>query len=440
MIILYNIAFLFFATLYLPFFLLKLRQEPNPKRLLTERFGIFPKLFREKMIGKKIIWIHAVSVGEVLVAQRLLPELLARLPQCHIVLSTVTPTGQRVAQKKQDARVTVCYFPFDWTPCVRNFYKVIGPECLVLVETEIWPNLLLEAQRKKVPVVIINARLSEKSAKRYIQFGSFFRKLFTALDLVCVQSEEDGRRFEKAGTDPKRIQVLGNMKFDNPDLENIKPESVPRLREQWKLKPHDLLWIAGSTHRGEEKQLLPVFSILRQTYPSLKLLIAPRHIERSSQIKRIFSFAGWKVALSNEDFKSDFDVLILNQLGVLKKLYQMADVVFMGGSLVKRGGQNPIEAAVFKRAILHGPYVMNFEAVYRTMDREGAALPIRDAEQLRYAMSRLLANRTECAILGQNAYEVVQRLKGATERYVDTLTHFFEPSNFVGKEITCEIP
>lgn len=432
----YNLAFLAFGVVYLPHFLSKLKQAEDPHRLLAERMGLFSEEWKQRLLGKKIVWLHAVSVGEVFAVQNFLEKFLERWPEYHVVLTTVTPTGQRIAKKMEGKRITACYFPFDLTPAVRNFFSALQPELLLLAETEIWPNLLTEAGRFRVPVGILNARLSAKSASRYEHFRFFFQPLFRRLDFVLAQTGMDARRFAQLGVDPGKIEVFGNMKFDNVSLDLSNSPSPFSLKREWHFDPQDRILIAGSTHPGEEEILARVFLKLRGREPFLRMVIAPRHIERSERLAERLRRHGLRVRMSlagssqntaETHPEQSFDVLILNQLGILKSLYAMADVVFMGGSLVRRGGQNPIEPAGFKRAILHGPHVHNFEKIYQLFDQEGAALSVRDEAQLAFALKRLLENESERSQLGENAFAVLQKLQGATERALGWFLDFLSP-------------
>lgn len=428
MTLLYNVAFFFFMIAYLPHFLLKLKQAEDPHRLIRERLGLFSEDLRQNFLGKKIIWLHAVSVGEVIAMQKFIEGLTSCLPDYHIVLTTVTPTGQRIARKMEGKQITVCYFPFDVTPAVRSFFKTLEPEFILLAETEIWPNLLMQAGRFRVPVGILNARLSERSARRYERFSFFFRSLFRRLTFVFAQTAEDAKRFVRLGTEASRVEVLGNMKFDNVSLEPEDGPGIFFLKREWGFSPEDQILIAGSTHPGEEEMLLRVFLRLRDGRPHFKMVFAPRHVERSKKLALQLEKKGLKVQFSTAAPKGNFDLLLLDQMGVLKSLYAIADLVFVGGSLVRRGGQNPIEPASFKKAILHGPHIFNFEKIYQLFDQEGAALCVCDETQLAFALKRLLENESERTQLGENAFAVLGKLQGATEQALESFFHTFAPS------------
>ncbi|HOW58500.1 MAG TPA: 3-deoxy-D-manno-octulosonic acid transferase [Candidatus Omnitrophota bacterium] len=424
---LYNLAFGIFAIFYLPIFLLKLRQAEEPKVLWRERWGILPESWFKKFLGKKIVWLHAVSVGEVMAIEKFLQEWFGASQEYDLVLTTVTPTGQRIAKKLANSRIHVCYFPFDLTFVVRRFLACFKPVCLLLVETEIWPNLLTEAKRRHVPVGIINARLSEKSFKRYQAFSWVFKPLWEKLDFVLAQNEESADRFRKLGILEESVRDMGNMKFDQADWAQAGGVDVGGLRQAWGVMPEDLVLIAGSTHPGEEEVLINVFSKLRQEFPQLKMIIAPRHIERcGSLVAKTRHFQVQVVLSSERKEKQGFDILILNQLGILRNLYQIADLVFMGGSLVPHGGQNPIEPARFEKAILYGPHVFNFQKIYQQLQHGQGALRVSAPDELSSAAAKLLANASERHEMGRKAYQIINRLRGASKRQAGWILAFLK--------------
>jgi 3-deoxy-D-manno-octulosonic-acid transferase len=423
---LYNLAFTAFAIFYAPFFLMKLRQAEDPKALWRERRGIFPKDWTGKFAGKKIVWLHAVSVGEVMAVEKFIGEWLASSPEYDLVLTTVTPTGQRIAKKFASVRVHVCYFPFDLSPVVRRFFDLLKPVCLLLVETEIWPNLLTEAKRRDIPVGMINARLSERSFKGYRIFPWLFRPLWGKLDFVLAQSEENAVRFRALGITEESVRDMGNMKFDQAEWTSEGVVDEGGMRQAWGYTPEDLIWIAGSTHPGEEETLIKVFRTLRGRFPDLRLILAPRHIERSKGILKQSEKYGFRAALSSkeENKGSGPDVRVLDQLGVLRNLYQIADLVFMGGSLVPHGGQNPIEPACFGKAVLHGPHVFNFHKIYHQLDHDGGALRVSAPDELSSAAAEFLANESRRHEMGQRAFQIINRLRGASKRQAGWILTF----------------
>ncbi|OGX11485.1 MAG: hypothetical protein A2351_04440 [Omnitrophica bacterium RIFOXYB12_FULL_50_7] len=426
---LYNLAFAAFGIFYLPIFLIKLRQAEEPAALWRERRGIFPKDWAEKFVGKKIVWLHAVSVGEVMAVEKFIHEWLASAPEYELLLTTVTPTGQRIAKKFAGERVHVCYFPFDLTPVVKRFLDLFKPVCLLLVETEIWPNLLTEAKGRNIPVGVINARLSERSFKRYKIVPWLLKPLWGKLDFVLAQSEEDAVRFRKLGVAEESVRDMGNMKFDQEAGSAESGVDAQGLRQAWGYTSGDLVWIAGSTHPGEEEMLMVAFKTLRERFPTLKLILAPRHIERSRGLLKQLEKYGFDMVSSLEKKGPAPAVLVLDQLGVLKNLYGIADLVFMGGSLVPHGGQNPIEPARFSKAILHGPHVFNFHKIYHQLDRDGGALGISAPDELSSAAAEFLASESRRHEVGQKAFQIVNRLRGASKRQAGWILTFLRTSN-----------
>ena len=424
---LYNLAFMVFGAFYFPIFLAKLRQAEDPRALWKERRGIFPKDWVEKFSGKKIVWLHAVSVGEVMAVEKFVHEWLASAPGYELLLTTVTPTGQRIAKKLAGERVHVCYFPFDLTPVVKRFLDLFRPVCLLLVETEIWPNLLTEANRRNIPVGVVNARLSERSFKRYKLFPWLFKPLWEKLDFVLAQSEEDAARFRKLGVTEESVRDMGNMKFDQAEWAVEGAADTAGLRQTWGYAAEDLVWIAGSTHPGEEEMLMAVFKVLRERFPTLKLILAPRHIERSGDLLKQLEKYGFSMVSSTKRKKGPGpDLQILDQLGVLKNLYGIADLVFMGGSLIPHGGQNPIEPARFSKAILHGSHVFNFHKIYHQLDHDGGAFRISAPDELSSAAAEILANESRRHEMGQKAFQIVNRLRGASKRQAGWILTFLK--------------
>ena len=420
----YNLAYAVFAVAYLPVFLKKIKQESRPGQLWRERLGFLPPPEKSQCAT---VWIHAVSVGEVMAIQKFVVELLTRCQELDVVLTTVTPTGQKIARQMQQERLRVFYFPFDFSFACRRFFRTLRPQCLLLAETEIWPNLLIQARQFGVPVGILNARLSRKSAGRYRALGFLFKDFFRHLDFVLAQTAEDAARFINCGLPSERVSVLGNMKFDNVVLNERESEksTLAALKKEWGIGTEDRIWIAGSTHPGEEEMITRVFSRVRLQHPQLRLIFAPRHVERAPGLVRQLSASGLRIGLVANRHSEKWDVLVLDQMGILKNLYQIADVVFMGGSWIRHGGQNPIEPAGFKKPVLHGPYVFNFEKIYQILDQEGGSIQVEHETELAETLEMLLKDEPRREALGQKAFFLVKQLQGATERYLDWVLHFF---------------
>jgi 3-deoxy-D-manno-octulosonic-acid transferase len=412
---LYDLGFLIFGIISLPHFVARLGQAEDRGRLLRERFGILPKKLILGTEGTRTIWVHGVSVGEVLAVEPFIRLLLERRPDVRIVLTTVTPTGQSLAKKWENERLQVLYFPLDFRFAVRRFFKALKPELLLLMETEIWPNVIKEAKNCKVPVGVINGRISESSFKGFRRFSGIFKPVLENIAFFLLQTELDRERLMGLGVDPGKIQVTGNMKLDAFDFNGDGEKEESSLHEEWGFSRSDQILIGGSTHEGEERILLRALKRLRGERPSLKLFLAPRHIERAPKVLEQVKKEGFRAGLTSSRGEG-FDVLILDRLGELRRLYAMADAVVMGGSFIRHGGQSPIEPACRKRAILHGPWVANFHEIYRKLDEEGGSLRVKGEEELVFALKRILGSDRERQYLGDRAYEVLSKLRGATER------------------------
>lgn len=420
MIFLYNVAFVLFGLFYSPVFVLKMKQADSPWILFKERCGILSSGKQLVLNKQKNLWIHAVSVGEVMAAKKFIEGVTRNHPDFHLVVTTVTPTGQKIAKSLESDKVTVCYFPFDVTPAVVSFLNKIKPVCLFLMETEIWPNLLEAAWQRRVPVGLINARLSERSAVRYGRFPGIFRKLFEKLSFVLAQTQADADRFRRLGVASENLQVLGNMKFDNAMMSIRDSEGSARLKKEWGFLESDRILVGGSTHPGEEDILLRTFQTLKKKYSRLKLILAPRHIERSAEIYKAAKKLDIRAALSSRLTAGDgFEVLVLDQLGILKRLYAMADAAFVGGSLVQHGGQNPIEPAACQCPVFHGPYVFNFKQIYSELDQAEAAVLVHHEEELALKLDGFLDDSAKGSQMAQRAWDLVRNAQGATERHLE---------------------
>lgn len=419
----YDLGFSIFGIVSLPHFLGRLRQAEAPGRLLRERLGLFSRESLAALKGTRPLWIHGVSVGEVLACEKFIQLIREKNPDEIIILTTVTPTGQRMAKRWEDERLKVFYFPFDLHFAVRRFFEALKPSCLLLVETELWPNVIEEARSRKVPVGIVNGRISQRSFRSFRRFSFIFRPVFDAIDFFLLQTEKDRERLASLGVDRGRMKVTGNMKLDRLQGNGRPETSRAVLKEKWGFLSSDQILIGGSSHRGEEEILLRALCRLREEKFPLKLLLAPRHIERVEKVLEQSKKFGFETVLASAP-SGTFQVLILDQLGPLRDLYPLADVVFMGGSLVRHGGQNPVEPAASRRAILHGPWVFNFEELYHRLDEAGAGLRVSGEEELVFVLKRLLGSEREKEELGTRAFEVLTKLQGASERNFNWIEEF----------------
>lgn len=398
-----------FGIYYLPHLLVRLKQAGDRKKMLAEKWGRPPDFFR----GKRVLWVHAVSVGEVMAAREFLRLVQIVHPNLTIALSTTTPTGQAVAKKMENEQIHVFYFPLDFSWVIRRALDRIQPGCIVIMETEIWPNLIETASLRGIPIGIINGRISKRTLKRYLFLKDWFSVLLRKMSFCLVCTEEDCERFVAIGAEEGRVHVTGNMKFDIEARRN--PIESENLRARWGLEG-GLVWVGGSTHEKEEEILIRLFKKLRADFPSLKLILAPRHPERAGGVMDLVEKAGLAGVFASKPTEKKPDVLVLDMMGELSRYYGAADVVFVGGSLIPHGGQNPIEPAQERRAILHGPHVFNFQELYGRLDDLGGAVRVADEGDLLRQMNSLLGDRGRRQTIGSRAFEVVDGLKGATQR------------------------
>lgn len=416
---LYSIAFFLFCLVYLPTFFIKKKSGDH----LWERFGSV--LSQEKK--GKIFWLHAVSLGEALAAAPLVEEIRNRYPEIRFAFSTTTRTGRAAFGKLRTPQDILFYFPLDFTWVIRRLLKRLKPDIFATMETEIWPNLLLTLKRHNVPALLLNGRISEKSFRNYRLIRWALQRPLVAIDLFCMQYQEDARRIQALGADPRKIHVVGNLKFD---VRIPKEEGVSDgVREKLGLKPEEILWIAGSTHPGEEKWILEIYADLLRTHRNLRLLIAPRHPERAREVVKLIDTFHWKALLFSENGerkKEGFSVFVLDTIGQLLKFYAAADFVFVGGSLVPRGGQNPLEPAFFEKPILFGPHMENFRDIVRLFLEGHAAIQVTDEVSLAVAARSLLENKTLRRALGEKAKQIVLSHQGVVNRHLEEMKAFLE--------------
>ncbi len=417
--ILYSLLLTAGALVALPWFLWKGRSSGKYLRTFRERMGRLPVYLN--VDGDRSIWIHAVSVGEVLAARPLVPVLRERFPRHRLFLSTTTMTGNEVARKSVRGVDGLFYAPFDFPHPVRTALDVLNPSLLVLVETELWPNLIHEAHRRGTRVALVNGRISPRSFPRYRRVKRLLRSVLSEVDLFLMQGEAHAERARDLGAPPERVRVTGNLKYDAVEPERL-PERLARLI-QGGAEPRPL-WVAGSTVGGEEELVLSAFHRVRERVPRARLLVAPRHPERFASVPPLVEAAGFRClrrsALDPLAWR-DGEVLLLDSLGELAQVYALASVVFVGGSLVPAGGHNILEPAVAGRAVVVGPHMENFQEIAEQFRSESALVQVASPDELAREVSALLVDAERRRGLGERARELVSRNRGAVSRTADAL-------------------
>jgi 3-deoxy-D-manno-octulosonic-acid transferase len=417
----YKIGFWFFALLYLPFFFLKRKHKDN----WPERFGQVPDETAQKLAGKKVIWVHAVSVGEVSLAIRLIGAMKERGTGHSYVLTVTTAAGREAAMKLKDDEDTVLYFPADFGFSVRAFIRSVRPKALVILETEIWPNLIDELSRRTIPVYIVNARISDKAIAKYRWARGFMRRVLARVTVIGAQDELMRERFISVGANPQQVQITGNMKFDWRPAAG-RESVVEKIRQYYGAKP--FLCIGGSTHAGEEAALLKIAASISKERPYFKLMLAPRHMDRLDKVLKEVEDAGFtpvRASLLIDGGSAPVwngkQVLILDKIGILSALYEIADAVFVGGSLVNVGGHNLVEPAFFEKPVFHGPFMSNFLEMVQQFQEAGAGVQVASAAELESGLRKVMESPAEAREMGRRARALVLKHQGATQKNIELL-------------------
>jgi 3-deoxy-D-manno-octulosonic-acid transferase len=432
--VVYNVLFMTFFFVTGPFFLFKLWRRGKILPHFGQRFGLYAKDVRERLKPGCDLWIHAVSVGEVKIARVLIRSLREVKPDLRIVISATTGTGFNVAKSLlEDERTSIIYNPIDFLWSVVAAYKLIQPKRLVLVESEIWPNYLWCARRRHVPIYLVNARLSDRSEERYRRMRWLLRPLLNEISLVFAQDQFDVTRLTQAGFAPETIFDLGSLKYDVAvvDTNTEKDISVWWDRAGWTSGQQVLL--GGSTHPGEEEVLARIFLELREKWPNLRLVLAPRHAERGAAIKDLCDRMGLRaltrtqLATATEPMSngSTPDVLVVNSTGELSSLYKRATIAFVGKSLRGQGGQNFIEAASGGTAIVVGPNMQNFKVITREFLSQQAIVQVFDEFELAQRLKVLFGSDELRRELGSRARTTFETNLGAAQRTAKVILQSF---------------
>ncbi|MBR80907.1 MAG: hypothetical protein CL444_03850 [Acidimicrobiaceae bacterium] len=422
---LYNIFFdaLFFLTA--PYYFIRMRRRGGWRKGFGERLGRYSTKFKQSITNRDVVWLHAVSVGEVNICVQLIKALKPRLPNLKVVVSTTTSTGMAELLKKLPAEVGKIYYPIDRRSHVRRALATIQPKAVVLVEAEIWPNFLWGLQSRKIPHFLVNTRISDKSFKGYRRFGFVFRKLFAGFTGVGAQSEADSVRLMELGCRGESVHVFGSCKFDGANVAREHRTDVQRMLRQLGVPEEAPVIVGGSTHSGEEEILARLAKRLRDRYKNLFLILVPRHHERGREVGETLAKLGVEFLYRNEVGtnmtpmeEGRLECLLVNTTGELKFFYEVATAVFVGKSLTAQGGQNPIEPAGLAKPIVFGPQMGNFEAITAKFLASEAAIQVADEQSLEAAFEEMISDESKRNALGQAAQKVVQQNEGAIEKTV----------------------
>ena len=421
--LLYNILLPIAFICYLPFYLVHIFKRGGLTKEYWQRFGFWCKDVKDELASKKRkVWIHAVSVGESVAAVTFIKAWQKRHPEDWIVFTCGTATAFGTMRAKKLQGVTIMYCPVDFWWAVRRALSIISPHTLVIFEVEIWPNMILQAAKRGIKVCLVNGRMSDRSSRGYARWKAIFKPILDAFSVLCVQTEEDAARIKRVMGESPKIHVCDTMKFDQvPDVGTNDVSAV--LSSCFGAEKH-LVFVAGSTHPGEETMICASFKDLKPEFPQLKLVLVPRHCERAAEVEQVLKEFGltWKRLKDGDDATDERDVLLVNTTGELMNYYGAADVAYVGKSMAgQTGGHNIIEPAIFGKAIIHGTHLENFRAVMAIFQERSASLMVEKEEDFTAALRKLLADEDERTKLGRNARATVDRYRGAVERTINAI-------------------
>ncbi len=437
MLFLYSLLLTVGYLLLLPRFLFDWMRKGKYAAGVWQRLGYFPEFEQNE---KPVLWLHCVSVGETQTARPLVKKIRKNFPEYRIVVSTTTNTGQKLAREifAEDAEL-VFYFPLDWKFTVRRALQRIKPTVVLLMETELWFNFLREARQGGAKIAIVNGRLSEKSVNRYLRIRKFMHWVLHYVDLALMQGNEDAKRISQLGIRAGKIKITGNIKYDL-QFDSAESELTKQFRRRFGITKDAPLIVAASTHAPEEDWILQAFNtVWKNSEGNLpRLLIAPRHPERFAEVEKLIRDSGFDWTKRSEkasDRDKTAEIILLDSIGELRAAFPLAEIVFVGGSLISHGGQNVLEPAIARKAIITGFYTTNFEAITKEFLEQEALiqLPKLDGKQVSESLAESLSNLLNDAELRQtladNAYDVMRRNRGATEKTIEFLKPLLEIRN-----------
>ncbi|MEA3465298.1 MAG: 3-deoxy-D-manno-octulosonic acid transferase [Thermodesulfobacteriota bacterium] len=421
--LLYDIVVWLTALFLVPCYLVRGVLRGKVRCGIRERLGFFNRDRFVNFSGKQVFWIHAVSVGETRAAIPLIKALRVEYPQAVLLLSNVTETGHAIAQGIKEID-DILFFPLDASRVVRRVLRRINPNHVLIVETELWPNFIRQCYRMDIPIQLVNGRISDRSFPRYLRAKRFVRPLLELLSGFCMQSPLDAQRIAVLGAPQQRILVTGNLKFDMqstlpPDL------SAQQLKEEFLLDQRGRIWVAGSTHSGEEDQVIQVFQRLLVNHPDLMLILVPRHPERCKAVAELLNNANltWHLRSQQEEqILCGGGVLLVDTIGEMLKFYRMAELVFVGGSLVPTGGHNILEASLLKKAVLFGSNMHNFREIAALVQQAQGAGRVHDADELYRLVDTLLDEPQQCTMMGEQGWLLLQKNVGASHKTLNEIS------------------
>jgi len=413
--VLYNILAILIVMLATPVFIMRLIREQGFGQRLRQSFGFLPFRCMEPIAHKNCIWLHAASVGEIVAASPIIKEIRRAFPGKPVLVSVVTATGYAMAKRIITDADSIIFFPIDLPFISYGAVKRIRPSAFLMVETELWPNFLKALRHFSVPVMMVNGRISDKSVGRYRYLGSILKNMLATVDTFCMQSTIDAEYIIRLGADPKRVVVTGNTKFDQ-NYTSVTLEEQQGISRQMGLEHAFPVIVAGSTHKGEEDILLSALQEVRKSFPSIKLVIAPRDIMRTEELASLatsFGFVAIRRTVLQSNHSERHDIVLLDTIGELGKIYSIGTIIFVGGSLVAQGGHNILEPAAHGKPILVGPYMFNFKDTYALFSKREACITVDNATNLAEKMLYILNNEQVRLHMERDTLAIIEENRGA---------------------------
>jgi len=428
MFLIYNLLLWLSVIILVPVYGAKIIFGGKYRRSIGPKLGVISP--EPEIPGSPRIWLHAVSVGEVVAAAPIISSLREKFPQACIVLATTTETGQELARRSVGQASRLIYYPLDFPFIIRKYLNRLKPDIFVAVETEIWPNLIRMCRDDGTAVVLVNGRISPRSFRRYHATRFFWRRVLGMVDKIGAISDVDAGRLREIGVPGRRITVLGNTKFDSI-LNRVDRAAEETLRTELNCPPDQKVLVAGSTHPGEETAILYVFGGLLERYPDLKLILAPRHVDRAEEVLSLIRGNGFEnvLTLSKAGKGSAIqpgNIILVDVIGELFRLYSLASVVYCGGSLVPRGGQNIIEPAAWGKVVFCGPHMEDFTDEKNLLESTGSLITVHNERELLQGILNLLENPSELSRRGEAAGRSVAASAGAARKYAELITSILE--------------
>ena len=425
---LYNAAYVILFIVFIPLFIYRRLFKGKYRRGIKDRFGKPPAEKLPSRDAKLTIWIHAVSVGETAAAAPVADKIMEKYPQCNLIFSTTTDTGQNMAQKIIKGADAIVYFPLDFSFSVKGALDRIDPDVVILTETELWPNFIRISHKRSIKLMLINGRISDDSFRGYKLIKPFMKRVLKKVDCFSMQSEKDKKHILQLGAIQERVFNSGNTKFD---MDEFQVTSEDRRKMEKEFNPGDKfpVIVAGSTHPDEEEQFLSTFKSIKEEFDGARLILAPRHIKRTEDIASLYEEAGFSTVRRtdmNGNVSSDFEVILLDTIGELAEIYSIGDLVFVGGSLVNKGGHNILEPAMQGKMVFFGPHMQNFRANVELVKNYEVGIQVENSEQLTRKMLYYLRNRDELHEKGRKARKMVEENRGAALENAELLAELLQ--------------